>query len=117
VPKVDQDGNDIAGIRLPDVAVPLGTHTGWNLRRAGFAEGELCPLTQSGSFIPFQTTRAERLATGDPRLSLEERYRTHARYVSEVERAARGLVRQGFLLADDGERLIQEAQARDIGLP
>lgn len=117
VPKVDQDGNDISGIRLPDIAVPLGTHTGWNLRRAGFAEGELCPLTPSGSFIPFKTTRAERLATGDPRLSLEERYRTHARYVSEVKRAARQLMRQGFLLEEDAERLIQEAKDRDIGLP
>jgi hypothetical protein len=116
-PQVDQDGNDIAGIRLPDIAVPLGTHTGWNLRRAGFAEGELCRNTESGSFIPFKTTRAERLATGDPRRSLEERYRTHANYVGEVERAARGLVRQGFLLTEDAERLIQEAKDRDIGLP
>ncbi len=115
VPRVDEDGNDIGGVRSVELQAPLGTYTGWNVRRPGFIEDEPCGLT--GSFIPFKTTRAERLAAGDPRLSLEERYGTHARYVRTVERAARRLVRQGFLLEEDGERLIQEAKDRDIGLP
>ena len=71
VPKVDADGNEIAGIRLPDVAVPLGTRTGWNIRSAGFAEGALMAV---GFYIPFAATAKERRETGDPRLSLEERY-------------------------------------------
>lgn len=72
VPKVDADGNDIAGIRSVTVQAPLGTYTGWNLRREGFGEDELCG--PNGSFIPFAETKAEREAAGDPRLSLEERY-------------------------------------------
>ena len=73
VPKVDADGNEIAGLRLPDVTVPTGTATGWNVRApdAGGA-GELCYL--DGSFVPFAKTKAEREAKHDPRPSLDERY-------------------------------------------
>ncbi len=112
VPKVDADGNDIAGIRLPDIAAPLATHTGWNLRAAGFAEGEICSLT--GSYIPFAQTLAERLEAGDPRLSLEERFGTHEGYVDAVARAAESLVSERLLLEEDAERIIQEAEDSDV---
>jgi hypothetical protein len=108
VPKVDADGNDRAGIRLPAVQVPLGTYTGWNLRPRGLAEGELAGLL--GSFIPFTRTRAERRKAGDPRLSIEERYRDRTDYVEKISRAARILVEQRYLLAEDAERMIAEAK-------
>src|SRR6202007_1209966 len=94
VPKVDRDGNDIAGIRLPAIQVPLGTYTGWNLRPRGLAEDELSGLL--GSFIPFAKTQAEREKRRDPRLSLEERYKSHQEYVQQVSWAARNLVGQRF---------------------
>ena len=108
MPKVDADGNDIAGIRLPAVEVPVGTYTGWNLRPRGLAEGELSGLL--GSFIPFAKTKAQRRKTGDPRLSLEERYRNRAEYVQRVSHAARILVEQRYLLPEDAERIIAEAK-------
>ena len=112
VPKVDADGNDIAGIRLPAVEVPVGTYTGWNLRPRGLAEGELSGLL--GSFIPFAKTKAQRRKTGDPRLSLEERYRNRADYVQRVSRAARILVEQRYLLPEDAEGIIAEAKKAKI---
>jgi len=104
VPQVDGDGNDVAGIRSLQLRVPVGTYTGWNLFRAGHFEDALCSLT--GSFIPFANTRAERLATGDPRLSLEERYPTPADYVNAMQREAGRLVEQRFLLPDDAKALL-----------
>src|SRR6202795_4789685 len=95
-----------------EIRVPLGTHTGWNVRAAGFRAPNLCGL--SGSFIPFATTRAERLASGDPRKSLEERYRDHEGYVRAVRQAAGQLVEQRFLLAEDAKRFIAEAEAATI---
>ena len=108
VPKVDPDGNDIAGIRSTTVQVPLATYMGWNLRRAGFAEGEQCGLT--GSFIPFAATEDDRLGSGDPRPSVEDRYRSHGGYVSRVVEAARRLQSQRFLLQEDVTRIIEVAQ-------
>src|SRR5690606_18707896 len=87
VPAIDGDGNELGGLRYPDIEVPVGTWTGWNPRRAGFAEGELFRI--AGSFLPFARTRAEREAAGDPRPSIEERYADHADYVSRVEAVAR----------------------------
>jgi len=112
VPKVDSDGNDIAGIRLPAVQVPLGTYTGWNLRPHGLAEDELSGLL--GSFIPFAKTKAKRKKTGDPRLSLQERYKDRMDYVQQVSHAARALVEQRYLLSEDAERIIKEAKKRRI---
>ncbi|MBM4262962.1 MAG: hypothetical protein FJ145_16215 [Deltaproteobacteria bacterium] len=108
VPKVDRDGNDSAGIRQPALQAPLGTHTGWNLRPRGLAEGELSGLL--GSYIPFPKTKAERRMSGDPRLSIQERYQSRDDYVRLVGQAARALVAQRYLLAEDAERIIAEAK-------
>jgi hypothetical protein len=100
VPQVDADGNDRGGVPLLEVAVPLGTHTGWNVLEPGLRDlGYLSGLT--GSFVPFAATRASRREMHDDRLSIEERYRGLPDYVSRVERAAAILVREGFMLADD----------------
>ena len=112
VPKVDRDGNDVPGIRLPVVQVPLGTYTGWNLQPRLLAEDELSGLL--GSFIPFAKTKAERSKLHDPRLSLKERYKNHSDYVKKVSRAARILVDQRYLLPDDAERMIDEAKKRRV---
>src|SRR5437773_8235632 len=112
VPKVDADGNDIAGIRLPAIRVPLGTYTGWNLQRRGLAEDELSGLL--GSYIPFAKTKAERKKLGDPRLSLEERYKNKADYASQISRAVRILVEQRYLLREDAERIISEAKRKRV---
>ncbi len=112
VPKVDADGNEVAGIRSTTIQAPLGTYTGWNLRRAGFVEDELCGLT--GSYIPFARSKAERLAKGDPRPSLEERFGTHDGYVTAVRAAADRLVAQRLLLPGDAERLVLEAQTSNV---
>ena len=108
LPQVDADGNDIGGVRSPTLQVPLGTYTSWNTRAAGYSEGDACDLT--GSTIPFATTKAARVAAGDPRLSLQERYGTHDGYVAAVKAAADRLTRQGFLLPDDAATVVQQAQ-------
>jgi hypothetical protein len=111
LPAVNADGNETSGIVLPEVAVPLGTYTGWNLRspQAG-AETMLSPL--DGMFIPFAKTKAEREKTGDPRLSLEERYPTQAEYLSRLTDAAKKLQTEGFLLNEDVTRIIERASAK-----
>jgi hypothetical protein len=112
VSKVDKDGNEIAGVRLPPVEAPVATTTGWALRRAGFSENEGCE--GSGQHIAFARTKAERLAAGDPRRSLEERYNGHAGYVRAVAAAARMLQARRFLLEEDVQRYIDEAQASNV---
>ena len=112
VSKVDQDGNEWAGVRLPPVEAPIATTTGWALRREGFSENDGCE--SDGQHIPFETTQAERLAVGDPRRSLEERYKDHDGYVKAVTKAAKKLQRQRFLLPDDVQRYIDEAQASNV---
>ena len=113
VPKVDADGNDIAGIRSTALEVPVGTYMGWNLRRAGFAEGEHCGLT--GSFIPFAATEDDRRGSGDPRPSIAERYPNHGDYVSRVAEAARQLENQRFMLQEDVNWIIELAQREGPG--
>lgn len=99
VPKTDEDGNDIAGIRPVEVAVPLATYTGWDLRSAPFAENEDCE--GGGQFIPFPTTRQERLETGDPRLSIEERYEDFEDYRNQVARYVNELMERRLVLPED----------------
>jgi hypothetical protein len=110
VPKVDADGNEVAGLRLPDITVPTGTAAGWNVRAAeSGAAGELCYL--QGSLVPFAKTRAEREAKNDPRPSLEERYKDRADYAARVRAAASALQRDGFLLEEDVTRITDRAAA------
>lgn len=99
VPTTDADGNDIAGVRLPDVRVPLNTFTGWALRAAGQGENDGCE--SAGQRIPFPTTKAARLASGDPRLSIEERYPSFLAYYYLVTKAVGDMVAEGFLLQED----------------
>jgi len=108
VSSVDQDGNELAGVRLPPVAAPIATTTGWGLRSAAFGGPDGCE--SSGQWIPFQTTKAERLAVRDPRRSLEERYKNHAAYVKAVRKAAEQLESQRLLLPEDVQRYIDDAE-------
>ena len=111
--RVDLDGNMLAGIRHPDLAVPIGTFTGWNLRREGYAEGAQC--AGAGSFIPFAADDAERQESGDPRLSIEERYPTHDAYVSLVTQASDRLVQERLLLQRDADVIVELAEGSAIG--
>lgn len=112
VPRVDADGNETSGIRSALLQAPLGTYTGWNPVAAGFFKGHV--QINSGGYIPFARTRKERIASGDPRLSLEERYGTHEKYVMQVREAVADLLRERFLLSDDAARIIGEADASDV---
>jgi hypothetical protein len=106
---VDADGNEIAGIRLPPIAVPLGTYTGWNVYRA--QPCELCD--RDGSLVPFARTRREREAVGDPRPSLGERYGSRAAYVTKVKAAAAALVADRLLLPSDAALYVRAAENSD----
>jgi hypothetical protein len=110
VPLPDADGNDRGGLRLPAVAAPLGTYTGWNLRRPEVGAPDHL-ARWSGSFFPFARTEAERQAAGDPRPSLEARYRSRADYESRVQAAAEALVRRGFLLDTEVPAIVARAGA------
>ncbi len=109
VPKADADGNDVAGIRLPEVAVPVATYTGWALRADG-----LDGCDAAGQKIALAKTKAERLAAGDPRLSLQERYADHQGYVAEVARAADALKEQRFLLEEDAAAYVSAARTANV---
>jgi hypothetical protein len=111
VPKPDEDGVSIAGIRPMQVRAPLGTNVGWNVQ-AGFRAPDLCEL--SGSYFPFAATEEERVASGDPRKSLEERYGNHEGFVRAVRRAAGELVRQRFLLKEDAKAFVRAARDSDV---
>jgi hypothetical protein len=112
VPKPDADGLDIAGIRSMQIRVPLGTSTGWNVRTAGHRSPDLCGLT--GSFIPFARTAAARRTSGDSRPSIEERYVGRDGLVRAVERAAKALVNERFLLPEDADRFVEAVKSADI---
>ena len=114
VSKVDHDGNEVAGIRVPDVAAPIATTTGWALRAPAFGGSDWDGCEASGQWIPFKKTKAERLAAGDPRPSLEERYKDHAAYVKAVEKEARKLEQRRLLLPADVQRYIDAAEASDV---
>lgn len=112
VPKVNADGNETSGIASALHQAPLGTYLGWNVTRSGFFKGRACGF--AGGFIPFAKTRAERLANGDPRLSVEERYNDHAGYVAVVKKAVESLLNQHFLLPADAARLIRQAEESNV---
>src|SRR3954447_15515721 len=108
VPAVDRDGNVRAGIRLPDIAVPLATQAGWNYRDASIGAPDRL-AGEIGSYIPFPRTRADRERTNDPRASIEERYRNRDEYVGKFAAAALDLVARGYVLADDLADLLKHA--------
>ena len=108
VPAVDQDGLDIAGVKAPMVQAPLGTYTGWNLRKRGHGQGAMFEFT--GSYFPLPDTTEERIATGDPRQAVLERYRTPSEYTEAIRKAAIRLVRDGFMLEEDIERSIEQSK-------
>jgi hypothetical protein len=107
VPRRDADGNPLGGVRLPDIAVPLGTD-GVQNQPLSF----LCALV--GAYLPFARTREERLAAQDQRLSLAERYKDQNDYVNRVRVAARELEEQGFLLPEDAAIIVNAAAATPI---
>jgi len=108
VSKVDADGNDLGGIRLPDVAVPLATYTGWNFRNpANGPSTEIVPL--NGSFIPFPATRADKDQAKDPRQSIEERYPSRDAYLAKVKEAAMNLVKERYVLPGDVDAIVAHA--------
>ena len=114
-PKVDADGNEVGGVPVVLLDAPLGTYLGWNITADGarpFHKGQIC--NYAGGMIPFARTAAERHANRDPRLSLEERYGSHAGYVEAVKKAAARAVREGFLLEVDAAALIAAAQASAV---
>jgi Alpha/beta hydrolase domain len=111
VPQVDGDGNEVAGIRMPEVAVPLATATGWNFRSE--AAGNTSDIVSLiGSYIPFTKTRAERDAHGDPRRGIDERYRSRADYLARVRKAIDDLVRKRYVLEQDVEPMVSRAAAQ-----
>ena len=115
VPRVDADGNEVGGVPNVLTDAPLGTYLGWNITAGGarpFHKDQICNYV--GGMIPFAKTRAERIASSDPRLSLEERYGTHAGYVAAVRKAAANAVARGFLLQADADALITAADASAV---
>jgi hypothetical protein len=108
VPRVNRDGIDAGGILIPEVAVPLGTFTGWNYLvpvhpNLGYLAGLI------GSFIPFPLTAADRKASGDARLSVGERYASRDDYLAQVRTAAQSLVARRLLRADDVDAIVAES--------
>jgi Alpha/beta hydrolase domain len=118
VPKTDGDGNDIAGIRLPELTVPLATYTGWGLR-SGVWANDGCEA--SGQYIPFAATSAARAAVGDPRPSVQERYPSYSVYRTQLVLAVDRLVRNRFLTCEDTQdivtRLLQAGISAGVPAP
>ena len=115
VSDIDEDYNETAGIRLPDLTVPVGTYTGWNPRHPDVGNPNLF-IGITGGFagwtLPFPATREQREASGDPRLSIEERYDSKDEYLRQVREASQPLVEDGYLLEEDIERLVDRSSAR-----
>ncbi len=110
VPAVDEAGHDRGGIRLPQIAVPLATHTGWNYRRPSIGAPDRL-ASEIGSYFPLPKTRADRERTGDGRLSIAERYANRQAYLDRIAAAAHALVADGYLLADDVADMVAQAGA------
>jgi len=110
VPQVNGDGNDVGGVAMPETAVPLGTFTGWNVTVPPLP-GLRYLAGLVGAFAPFAPTREARTGSGDPRLSVAERYRNRDDFLRQVDRASRALVEQRFLLAPDAGLVRDRAAA------
>jgi len=111
VPQVNADGNETSGVRLPELQFPLATYMGWNLRHPSIGSPtEQYPLI--GSMVAFPRTRAEREKSGDPRLSIEERYSSQQEYLGKIEAAARELAKERFLLETDVPQVVARAKQR-----
>jgi hypothetical protein len=108
VPQVDSDGNDWPGIRVPEQAVPLATTTGWTFRAERIGNPNTI-VALTGSYIPFARTMDERNAKGDPRPSIDERYKGKDDYLARIRTAAQALVKSGFMLEEDVEGSMQRA--------
>lgn len=112
VPRVDEDGNETSGIRSVQLMVPLGTYLGWNVQASGFNKGKGCAF--AGGFIPFRATKAERIATHDPRPSLEERYGTRDGFLERVKEAVKRHRNAGWLTDLDAQHIIYEAEKSSV---
>jgi hypothetical protein len=108
VPQVDQDGNERAGVRTPEIGVPVATYTGWNFRSPSIG-GSGMLVSLMGSTVPFAATKESR-KPDDPRRALDERYPSHERYTELTKSAAAALVSSGYLLADDVPQVLQRAE-------
>lgn len=113
VPAVDEDGNDLGGLRAPMAAAPLGTYTGWSLRRRDAGHGAMVGIT--GSYIPFPDIEEERQQIGDPRASIMSRFEDSKAYSEAIGRAAEDLVARGHMLESDIQNCV--ALSRDWGRP
>ena len=111
MPQVDADGNELAGIRVPELSVPLATYTGWNLFNERSGPTDVVSSMQ-GSFIPLSRTQADRERSSDPRRSVEERYRGRDQYLAEITRAANDLVSKGYLIKADVPHIVEQAGTR-----
>ncbi len=109
VPQADADGNDLGGVRLPELQVPLATYTGWNLRDPSIGAPEQ-RVSFLGSWIPLAKTAEERKKAGDPRTSIAERYTSREEYMSKFEQAAKKLIEQRFLLQEDLSALLERGK-------
>ena len=115
VSDLDDSYNERSGIRLPDLTVPVATYTGWNLRDASIGNPTLfIGITGglAGWTLPFSATRAVRESSNDPRLSIQERYSSRKEYLRQVEAAGRDLVDEGYMLADDLERVTERSGSK-----
>jgi len=110
VPQCDDDGIDLGGIRMPEVAVPLATYTGWNLRSANIGAPDQL-FSMQGSWLPFPLDKTQGEANRDPRRSIAERYASREDYLSRVRDSAQHLVKSGLLLAGDVDPVVERSAA------
>jgi hypothetical protein len=106
--QVDADGNETGGLRLPEQAVPLATTTGWQFRSPNIGSPDTL-IVNSGGYIPFPATRAEREKSGDPRLSIAERYTSRADYLAKITAVANRLAEERYVLKGDVQAIIDAA--------
>jgi hypothetical protein len=111
VPAIDADANEVSGVRLPDITVPLGSYTGWNPRHPSIGGSEM-NLLLNGATIPFAPTRELRAAWGDDRPSIEERYASREVFLQEVRAAARALSAARYLLESDIDEVVAASARR-----